>query len=59
MGLVFDSLDFDAGKEVSPVTKLMLSMVVAFAEFERSMIKRRQAEGLALAKARSVYKGRQ
>ena len=29
------------------------------AEFERSMIKCRQAEGIALAKARGVYKGRQ
>ena len=34
-------------------------MVGAFAEFERSMIKRRQAEGIALAKERGVYKGRQ
>ena len=41
------------------MAKLLLSMVGAFAQFERSMIKRRQAEGLALAKARSVYKGRQ
>lgn len=41
------------------MAKLMLSMVGAFAEFERSMIKRRQAEGIALAKARGVYKGRQ
>lgn len=54
-----ERLDFDAGKEASPVAKLMLSMVGAFAEFERSMIKRRQAEGIALAKARGVYKGRQ
>ena len=54
-----ERLDFDAGKEVSPVTKLMLSMVVAFAEFERSTIKRRQVEGIALVKARGVYKGRQ
>lgn len=54
-----ERLDFDACKELSPMAKLMLSMVGAFAEFERSMIKRRQAEGLALAKARSVYKGRQ
>lgn len=51
-----ERLDFDAGKEVSPVTKLMLSMVLAIAEFERSMIKRRQAQGIALAKARGVYK---
>ena len=41
------------------MAKLMLSMVGAFAEFERSMIKRRQAEGIALAKERGVYKGRQ
>lgn len=53
-----ERLDFDAGKEASPVAKLMLSMVGAFAEFERSMIKRRQAEGIALAKERGVYKGR-
>lgn len=54
-----ERLDFDADKEASPVAKLMLSMVGAFAEFERSMIKRRQAEGIALAKERGVYKGRQ
>ena len=54
-----EKLDFDAGKEASPMAKLMLSMVGAFAEFERSMIKRRQAEGIALAKERGVYKGRQ
>ena len=54
-----ERLDFDACKELSPMAKLMLSMVGAFAEFERSMIKRRQAEGIALAKARGVYKGRQ
>ena len=39
------------------MAKLLLSMVGAFAQFERSMIKRRQAEGLALVKARGVYKG--
>lgn len=54
-----EKLDFDADKEASPVAKLLLSMVGAFAEFERSIIKRRQAEGIALAKARGVYKGRQ
>lgn len=54
-----EKFDFDADKEASQVAKLMLSMVGAFAEFERAMIKRRQAEGIALAKARGVYKGRQ
>ena len=56
---ISERLDFDACKESSPLAKLILSMVGAFAEFERSMIKRRQAEGLALVKARGVYKGRQ
>lgn len=54
-----ERLDFDADREASPVAKLMLSLVGAFAEFERSMIKRRQAEGIALAKERGAYKGRQ
>lgn len=53
-----ERLSFEAGKDASPTSKLMLSMIGAFAEFERSMIKRRQAEGIALAKERGVYKGR-
>lgn len=53
-----ERLSFDAGADASPTSKLMLSMIGAFAEFERSMIRRRQAEGIALAKERSVYKGR-
>lgn len=54
-----EKLNFDAGKESSPMAKLMLSMFGSFAEFERSMIKHLQAEGFALAKARGDYKGRQ
>lgn len=54
-----EKLDFEAGKDASPTSKLMLSMIGAFAEFERSMIRRRQAEGIALAKERGVYRGRQ
>lgn len=42
----------------SPMSTLMLSMLGAVAEFERSMIRERQREGIALAKARGVYKGR-
>jgi DNA invertase Pin-like site-specific DNA recombinase len=30
----------------------------AFAEFERSIIRKRQAEGIAKAKAKGIYKGR-
>lgn len=53
-----ENLLFDARSNADPTSKLMLSMVGAFAEFERSMIRSRQAEGIALAKARGAYKGR-
>jgi DNA invertase Pin-like site-specific DNA recombinase len=36
----------------------MFTMLSAFAEFERSLIKERQREGIALAKAKGIYKGR-
>ncbi|WP_425347718.1 recombinase family protein [Spartinivicinus poritis] len=42
----------------SPMANLMLNVMGAFAEFERSLIKERQREGIALAKQRGVYKGR-
>lgn len=42
-----------------PFSKLQLQMMGAFAEFERNIIKKRQAEGIAQAKLRGVYKGRQ
>ncbi|MDR7328346.1 hypothetical protein CGUA_01615 [Corynebacterium guangdongense] len=37
-------------QDSSPVAKLMLSMLGAVAEFERSIIRERQAEGIAKAK---------
>jgi DNA invertase Pin-like site-specific DNA recombinase len=37
---------------------LMLSMMGAVAQFERSMIRERQAEGIAKAKTAGIYKGR-
>jgi len=42
----------------SPMANLMLSVMGAFAEFERSLIRERQREGIALAKGRGVYRGR-
>ncbi|MCD9147459.1 recombinase family protein [Pseudophaeobacter flagellatus] len=39
--------------------RLQLQMMGAFAEFERNIIRKRQAEGIAKAKSRGVYKGRQ
>ncbi len=44
--------------EESAISKLLLSLMGAFAEFERSLIKERQREGIALAKKAGVYKGR-
>jgi DNA invertase Pin-like site-specific DNA recombinase len=42
----------------SPMAGLMLSVMGAFAEFERALINERQREGIALAKQRGAYKGR-
>ncbi len=44
--------------EDSAMSNLLLSVMGAFAEFERSLIKERQREGIALAKKAGVYKGR-
>lgn len=44
--------------EDSPMANLMLSVMGAFAEFERALILERQREGIALAKQRGVYRGR-
>ena len=41
-----------------PMASLMLSVMGAFAEFERALIHERQREGIALAKQRGAYKGR-
>ena len=42
----------------SPMANLMLSVMGAFAEFERALIRERQREGIILAKARGAYRGR-
>lgn len=44
--------------EDSPMSQLLLSVMGAFAEFERSLIKERQKEGIAIAKNKGAYKGR-
>src|SRR3984957_13292651 len=53
---VKESLNFAA--DDTPMNTLLLSMLGAVAEFERSMILERQREGIALAKAAGKYKGR-
>jgi DNA invertase Pin-like site-specific DNA recombinase len=42
-----------------PMSKLMLQMMGAFAEFERSLIRERQAEGIAIAKKKGVKFGKE
>ena len=40
------------------MSKLLFNMLGGFAEFERSLIRERQREGIALAKKAGVYRGR-
>ena len=55
---VKENMSFTAGND-DPRSTLMFTMLSAFAQFERSLIKERQREGIALAKAKgNVYKGR-
>jgi DNA invertase Pin-like site-specific DNA recombinase len=42
----------------TPMSNLLLSMLGAVAEFERALIRERQREGIAIAKAAGKYKGR-
>ena len=51
-----EQLTFTA--EDAPMATLLLSVLGAFAEFERALIRERQLEGIALAKARGAYTGR-
>jgi DNA invertase Pin-like site-specific DNA recombinase len=44
--------------EDNAMSKLLLSVMGAFAEFERSLLKERQREGIAIAKQKGVYTGR-
>jgi DNA invertase Pin-like site-specific DNA recombinase len=44
--------------EDSPMSNLLLSVMGAFAEFERALIRERQREGIQMAKQRGAYRGR-
>lgn len=54
----FDKEGLTFTGEDTPMATLLLSVMGAFAEFERSLIRERQAEGIAIARAKGVYKGR-
>lgn len=53
-----EKIELSASGETSAISKLLLAMMGAVAEFERSLIRERQQQGIALAKARGVYRGR-
>ena len=56
MQFVQEQLTF-TGEDTAMAT-LLLSVMGAFAEFERSLIRERQREGIALARQRGAYRGR-
>src|SRR5271155_813150 len=53
---VKESLTFTG--EDSPMSSLLLSVMGAFAQFERELIRERQREGIAIAKRAGKYRGR-
>jgi DNA invertase Pin-like site-specific DNA recombinase len=53
MEFVKEGLKFTG--EDSPMANLMLSVMGAFAEFERALIRERQREGIVLAKQRGAW----
>ncbi len=57
-GVQFKSLKEGDIDTTTPTGKLVFSIFASLAEFERETIKQRQAEGIAIAKANGIYKGR-
>ena len=53
---VHEQLSFTG--EDTPMATLLLSVMGAFAEFERALIRERQREGIEIAKRNGVYRGR-
>lgn len=51
-----EKLHFEPG-ENNPISTLMLGILSSIAEFERELIRARQAEGIAIAKAKHKFKG--
>mgnify|MGYP000294564140 CR=1 FL=1 len=51
-----EALTFTTG-DSDPIGELMFTMLGAFAQFERSILKERQREGIEKAKQKGVYKG--
>jgi DNA invertase Pin-like site-specific DNA recombinase len=54
---VKENLTFTSDKS-NPLQELMFNIMASFAQFERELIRERQREGIAIAKANGVYRGR-
>jgi len=56
VGFLSEHLTF--GPEEEAIPSLMLGILRSIGQFERTLIRERQAQGIAKAKERGVYKGR-
>ena len=56
--VVFVKENLTFTSEDSPMSNLLLSVMRAFAQFERELIRERQREGIAIAKREGKYRGR-
>jgi len=54
-----ENLRFESGKVADPFQRLMLTMLGAISTFERDLMLERQKEGIAIAKTKGRYKGKQ
>ena len=52
-----ENLTFKGNEKQDPYQKMMMTMLGAVAELERSILLERQREGIAIAKAKGKYKG--
>ncbi len=53
-----ENLEFKGGDK-DPFQALMLNLLSSIAQFERELLLSRQREGIAIAKAKGKYKGKQ
>ena len=58
VSLVVLNMGGDVVDTSTAIGKLLITVLAGIAEFEAALIKERQIEGIAAAKARGVYKGR-
>lgn len=52
-----ENITFNGNEKQDPYQKMMMTMLGAVAELERSILLERQREGIAIAKAKGKYKG--